>query len=181
MEVWIVDDIVLKIDSIELKFKNEDGKIESLDEFSSNFDQGFYLDVHSETFKDTKVVLCLQSNLGIHTFSFGFNRKDVVWGHYLVDKLVQKWKIIWEWFHQASIDSKSSFDDMESQINHDNLDWVIDFDDKNSFGKIRNESLYFDHDLRVWVDLEYSLSAIRELISKVDVYSTYIRVYSLFK
>jgi len=62
---------------------------------------------------------------------------------------------------------------MESQINHDNLDWVIDFDDKNSFGKIRNESLYFDHDLRVWVDLEYSLSAIREPISKVDVYSTY--------
>lgn len=38
MEVRIVDDIVLKIDSIELKFKNEDGKIESLDEFSSNFD-----------------------------------------------------------------------------------------------------------------------------------------------
>lgn len=78
MEVWIVDDIVLKIDSIELKFKNEDGKIESLDEFSSNFDQGFYLNVHSETFKDTKVVLCLQSNLGNHTFSFGFNRKDFV-------------------------------------------------------------------------------------------------------
>jgi len=51
-----------------------------------------------------------------------------------VDKLVQKWKIIWEWFHQTGIDSKSSFDDMESQINHDNLDWVIDFDDKNSFG-----------------------------------------------
>lgn len=42
-----MDDIVLKIDSIELKFKNEDGKIESLDEFSSNLDQGFYLDVHS--------------------------------------------------------------------------------------------------------------------------------------
>lgn len=79
MEVWIVDDIILKIDSIELKFKNEDGKIESLDEFSSNFDQGFYLDVHPETFKKTKVVLCLQSNLGSHTFSFSFNRKDVVW------------------------------------------------------------------------------------------------------
>lgn len=64
-------------------------------------------------------------------------------GHYLVDKLITKWKIIWEWFHQAGIDSKSSFEDMESHINHDNLDWVIDFDDKNSFGKIRNESLYF--------------------------------------
>lgn len=166
-----MEDIILKIDSIELKFKNGDGKIESLDEFSSNFDQGFYLNVHSETFKDTKVVLCLQSNLGSHTFSFDFNRKDVEWGHYLVDKLVQKWTIIWEWFYQVRIDSKLSLDEEQSEINHENLDWVLDFDDKNSFDKIRDEKLYYDHDLKALIDLEYSLPAIRKVISQVDLYA----------
>lgn len=163
--------IKLKIDSIELKFKSTDGTIQSIESFSAQFERGFYLVEHPKKFKDIKIEMYINSNLGNHTCGFGFNQKDVEWGHYLVDKLVQKWTIIWEWFYQAWIDSKISLDEEQSEINHDNLDWVLDFDDKNSFSKIRDEKLYYDHDLKALIDLEYSLPAIRKVISQVDLYA----------
>jgi len=166
-----MNNIILKIDSIKLKFKNKEEDIQSLEEFSSQFERGFYLNEYPESLKNTKVIMYLHSNLGNHTFGFNFNRKDVEWGHYLVDKLVQKWTIIWEWFYQSHIDSKINLDEEQSEINHDNLDWMLNFDEKNSFKKIRNEKLYYDHDLKTRVDLEHSLPAVLEVISQVDIYA----------
>ena len=37
--------------------------------------------------------------------------------------------------------------------------------------KIRDEKLYYDHDLKALIDLEYSLPAIRKVISQVDLYA----------
>lgn len=55
------------------------------------------------------------------------------------------------------------------------MEWVLEYDDENSFERIRNENIYFDNDLKVWIDLEYSLSAIQEIILKVDIYTrTYV-------
>lgn len=49
-------------------------------------------------------------------FSFSFDRKDVEWGHYWIDKLVQKWTIIWEWYNQVDIGSNKKFDPASSTL-----------------------------------------------------------------
>lgn len=205
---------IMKIDQIELRFKNKDGHIRSFDEFSEMFEHGFYVVEHPKEMSGTRVIMCVTSNFENQIFSFSFDRKDVEWGHYWIDKLVQKWTIIWEWYNQADIGSNEKFDsasstleiikkrfgeqseqyreqlalsltelkqnsDIEeaskSTLNHDNMEWVLEYDDENSFERIRNEKIYFDNDLKVWIDLEYSLSAIQEIILKADIYTrTYV-------
>lgn len=205
---------IMKIDRIELKFKDEKGHIKSLDEFSEMFEHGFYFVEHPKEMNGTRVIMCITSNFENRIFSFNFNRKDIEWGHYWIDKLVQKWTIIWEWYNQADIDSCKKFDTVsstieiikkrfgeqseeyrkqlalslevieqssdieetsESKMNYNNMEWILEYDEKNSFERIRSEKIYFDNDLKVWIDLEYSLSAIREIIRKVDVYTrTYV-------
>ena len=204
----------MKIDQIELRFKDTKGHIKSLDEFSEMFEHGFYFVKHPKEMDGTRVIMYVTSNFENRIFSFNFNRKDIEWGHYWIDKLVQKWTIIWEWYNQADIDSCKKFDTVsstreiikkrfgeqseeyrkqlalslevikkssdieetsESKMNYNNMEWILEYDEKNSFERIRSEKIYFDNDLKVWIDLEYSLSAIREIIRKVDVYTrTYV-------
>lgn len=204
----------MKIDQIELKFKDPKGHIKSIDEFSGMFEHGFYFVDHPKEMDGTRVIMFITSNFENQIFSFNFDRKDVEWGHYWIDKLVQKWTIIWEWYNQADIDSNEKFDPAsstleivkkrfgeqseqyrkqlalsleviekssdieetsESKMNYNNMEWILEYDEKNSFERISSEKIYFDNDLKVWIDLEYSLSAIREIIRKVDVYTrTYV-------
>lgn len=51
---------------------------------------------------------------------------------------------------------------------HKNMDWIIEFDNKNSFKKIRKDKVYFEHDFQIWVDLEHSLPAIRKIILELE-------------
>jgi len=197
---------IMKIDFIELKFKDEKGHIKSLDEFSEMFEMGFYLVEHPEWTVRTRVIMDIDSDCENRIFSFDFNRKDIEWGHYWVDKLIQKWTIIWEWYYQSHIDSNQKFTlgsttiedakmrfgenseehnsirslsnvaleeevgTSESELNRDNMEWVLDFDEKNSIERMREEKMYFDHDLKIWIDLEHSLPAIRKIIRKVDTF-----------
>lgn len=193
---------IMKIDKIELKFKKRNGQIQSIEEFSKKFDNGFYFVEHPDVITGTRVVMHVTSNFKNDTFSFDFNRKDIEWGHYWVDKLVQKWTIIWEWFYQADLVTNKSYildeedikkrfgehsqeyrelsssepiptnlvfeETSDSEINYNNMDWVLDFDERNSFERMRTEKIYYDHDLNVWIDLEYSLPAIKQIIRVVD-------------
>lgn len=193
---------IMKIDKIELKFKKRNGQIQSIEEFSKKFDNGFYFVEHPDVITGTRVVMHVTSNFKNDTFSFDFNRKDIEWGHYWIDKLVQKWTIIWEWFYQADLvtnksyilgeeDIKNRFGEQsqeyrelssfnsipinlvfeetsDSEINYNNMDWVLDFDERNSFERMKTEKIYYDNDLKVWIDLEYSLPAIKQIIRVVD-------------
>ncbi|WP_214851579.1 hypothetical protein [Exiguobacterium sp. s193] len=197
---------VMKIDKIELKFKKRNGQIQSIEEFSKEFDNGFYFVEHPDVINGTRVVMHVTSNFKNDTFSFDFNRKDIEWGHYWVDKLVQKWTIIWEWFYQADLVTNKSYilgeedikkrfgehsqeyrelslslsssnsipinlvfkETSDSELNYNNMDWVLDFDEKNSIERMRTEKNYYDNDLNVWIDLEYSLPAIKQIIRVVD-------------
>lgn len=193
---------IMKIDKIELKFKKRNGQIQSIEEFSKKFDNGFYFVEHPDVITGTRVVMHVTSNFKNDTFSFDFNRKDIEWGHYWVDKLVQKWTIIWEWFYQADLVTNKSYilgeedikkrfgeqsqeyrelssfnsipinlvfeETSDSEINYNNMDWVLDFDERNSFERMKTEKIYYDNDLKVWIDLEYSLPAIKQIIRVVD-------------
>lgn len=110
---------VMKIDKIELKFKKRNGQIQSIEEFSKEFDNGFYFVEHPDVINGTRVVMHVTSNFKNDTFSFDFNRKDIEWGHYWVDKLVQKWTIIWEWFYQADLVTNKSYILGEEDIKKD--------------------------------------------------------------
>ncbi|HCN59345.1 MAG TPA: hypothetical protein DIS82_14415 [Exiguobacterium sp.] len=193
---------IMKIDKIELKFKKRNGQIQSIEEFSKKFDNGFYFVEHPDVITGTRVVMHVTSNFKNDTFSFDFNRKDIEWGHYWIDKLVQKWTIIWEWFYQADLVTNKSYilgeedikkrfgeqsqeyrelssfnsipinlvfeETSDSEINYNNMDWVLDFDERNSFERMKTEKIYYDNDLKVWIDLEYSLPAIKQIIRVVD-------------
>ncbi|RDB34320.1 hypothetical protein [Exiguobacterium sp. RIT594] len=193
---------VMKIDKIELKFKKRNSQIQSIEEFSKEFDNGFYFVEHPDVITGTRVVMHVTSNFKNDTFSFDFNRKDIEWGHYWVDKLVQKWTIIWEWFYQTDLVTNKSYilgeedikkrfgeqsqeyrelssfnsipinlvfeETSDSEINYNNMDWVLDFDERNSFERMKTEKIYYDNDLKVWIDLEYSLPAIKQIIRVVD-------------
>lgn len=192
----------MKIDKIELKFKKRNGQIQSIEEFSKKFDNGFYFVEHPDVITGTRVVMHVTSNFKNDTFSFDFNRKDIEWGHYWIDKLVQKWTIIWEWFYQADLVTNKSYilgeedikkrfgeqsqeyrelssfnsipinlvfeETSDSEMNYNNMDWVLDFDERNSFERMKTEKIYYDNDLKVWIDLEYSLPAIKQIIRVVD-------------
>lgn len=110
---------IMKIDKIELKFKKRNGQIQSIEEFSKKFDNGFYFVEHPDVITGTRVVMHVTSNFKNDTFSFDFNRKDIEWGHYWVDKLVQKWTIIWEWFYQADLVTNKSYILDEEDIKKD--------------------------------------------------------------
>ncbi len=193
---------IMKIDKIELKFKKRNGQIQSIEEFSKKFDNGFYFVEHPDVITGTRVVMHVTSNFKNDTFSFDFNRKDIEWGHYWIDKLIQKWTIIWEWFYQADLVTNKSYilgeedikkrfgeqsqeyrelssfnsipinlvfeETSDSEINYNNMDWVLDFDERNSFERMKTEKIYYDNDLKVWIDLEYSLPAIKQIIRVVD-------------
>jgi len=202
-----VNDQTLKIDEIELKFKDREGRIQSIGEFSRQFERGILFFGHPETAKDSVVIMNIVSNYGSHVYHFKFDRMDIEMGHYLIDELVRKWSLIWTWYYQAHFASnkklrkypsifelvKSHFGETskeyESLLNsspeeiqmykdagevneiediHKNMDWMIEFDNKNSFKKIRKDKVYFEHDFQIWVDLEHSLPAIRKIILELE-------------
>jgi len=202
-----VNDQVLKIDKIELKFKDRDERIQSIEEFSKQFERGILFFEHPETVNDSVIIMDIASNYGAHSCHFKFDRMDIDMGHYLIDELVRKWSLIWTWYNQAHFDSnkelrkypsifemvKSRFgeasQEYEALLNlspeevqmymdagevdeiddiHKNMDWMIEFDNKNSFEKMRREKIYFEHDFQVWVDLNHSLPAIREIILELE-------------
>lgn len=52
----------MKIDQIELKFKDTKGHIKSIDEFSEMFEHGFYFVDHPKELDGTRFIMCITSN-----------------------------------------------------------------------------------------------------------------------
>lgn len=198
---------ILKIDGIDLRFQDRLGRIQTITEFSRHFEKGILFWGHPETTNDSMVIMEMDSNYGSHTFRFKFDRMDIDFGHPLIDELVRKWSLIWTWYNQAHFDSdeklrkyssmfesiKSRFgegseeyealldsspEDIQMYLNsgevdefqdvHRDMEWMIEFDERNSFENMRKDKVYFEHDFQVWVDLEHSLPAIREVILSLE-------------
>ncbi|WP_286950413.1 hypothetical protein, partial [Exiguobacterium sp. UBA4551] len=85
------------------------GRRQSIDEFAQGFEHGILFFGHPPETSDIKVVLDLKTNFGERTFRFNFCRMDRAIGHYLIDGLVWKWVILWEWYYQESYQTGESY------------------------------------------------------------------------
>ncbi len=100
---------IVQFDSITVSFEGKAGRRQSIDEFAQGFEHGILFFGHPPETNDIKVVLDLKTNFGERTFRFNFCRMDRAIGHYLIDGLVWKWVILWEWYYQESYQSGESY------------------------------------------------------------------------
>ncbi|HBQ75997.1 MAG TPA: hypothetical protein DD663_03865 [Exiguobacterium sp.] len=100
---------IVQFDSITISFEDKAGRRQSIDEFAQGFEHGILFFGHPPETSDIKVVLDLKTNFGERTFRFNFYRMDRAIGHYLIDGLVWKWVILWEWYYQESYQSGESY------------------------------------------------------------------------
>lgn len=100
---------IVQFDSITVSFEDKAGRRQSIDEFAQGFEHGILFFGHPPETSDIKVVLDLKTNFGERTFRFNFCRMDRAIGHYLIDGLVWKWVILWEWYYQESYQSGESY------------------------------------------------------------------------
>ncbi|WP_029341524.1 hypothetical protein [Exiguobacterium acetylicum] len=100
---------IVQFDSITISFEDKAGRRQSIDEFAQGFEHGILFFGHPPETSDIKVVLDLKTNFGERTFRFNFYRMDRAIGYYLIDGLVWKWVILWEWYYQESYQSGESY------------------------------------------------------------------------
>ncbi|WP_214722985.1 hypothetical protein [Exiguobacterium sp. s143] len=100
---------IVQFDSITVSFEDKAGRRQSIEEFAQGFEHGILFFGHPPETSDIKVVLDLKTNFGERTFRFNFCRMDRAIGHYLIDGLVWKWVILWEWYYQESYQTGESY------------------------------------------------------------------------
>lgn len=100
---------IVQFDSITVSFEDKAGRRQSIEEFAQGFEHGILFFGHPPETNDIKVVLDLKTNFGERTFRFNFCRMDRAIGHYLIDGLVWKWVILWEWYYQESYQTGESY------------------------------------------------------------------------
>lgn len=100
---------IVQFDSITISFEDKAGRRQSIDEFAQGFEHGILFFGHPPETSDIKVVFDLKTNFGERTFRFNFCRMDRAIGHYLIDGLVWKWVIMWEWYYQESYQTGESY------------------------------------------------------------------------
>ena len=100
---------IVQFDSITVSFEDKAGNRQSIDEFAKGFEHGILFFGHPPETSCIKVVLDLKTNFGERTFRFNFCRMDRAISHYLIDGLVWKWVILWEWYYQESYQTGESY------------------------------------------------------------------------
>lgn len=100
---------IVQFDSITVSFEDKAGRRQSIEEFAQGFEHGILFFGHPPETNNVKVVLDLKTNFGERTFRFNFCRMDRALGHYLIDELVIKWVVLWEWYHQEKYDTGEKF------------------------------------------------------------------------